>query len=199
MQLLHFGVKHSTAAATKPTNVSPPAHVSCLCSLNFGLCAVTVSSPSPLLSSTAVRAAASFPAFLISFFVWLPRPCEHCLISAGLPCSLRGEKVVRGTRWEVVEAGEDKGRGTSLINQPALEIYLINVSLQRRARCQLARPSAYTNTDPRSPSQLTAEVNTPPPHPPFSHFFISLPIHASTSLGRAEESQLPCRTGEFGK
>lgn len=84
----------------------------------------------------------------------------------------------------MVEAGEDKGRGTSLINQPALEIYLINVSLQRRARCQLARPSAYTNTDPRSPSQLTAEVNTPPFHPPFAHFFISLPIHASTSLGR---------------
>lgn len=84
-----------------------------------------------------------------------------------------------------VEAGEDKGRGTSLINQPALEIYLINVSLKRRARCQLAHPSAYTNTDPRRPPPADSRGKHPslPALPSFAHFFIRLPI--INQLGRS--------------
>lgn len=152
--------EYSTAAATALRTF--PAHVSRLCSLDFSLCAVTVPA-GPLLCCTAVHRAASFLAFLISFFVWLPRPCEHCLISARLPCCFRGEG---GERHSVGEVG---GRGTSLINQPALEIYLINVSLQRRARRQLAHPSAYTNTNPRGrPTDGRGK------HPSFPPSFCSL-------------------------
>lgn len=56
--------------------------------------------------------------FFFSGFCLAAMPCEHCLMLPHIPWGDWGECGGK--------MGEDKGIGTSLINQPALKIYLIN-------------------------------------------------------------------------
>lgn len=56
--------------------------------------------------------------FFFSGFCLAAMPCEHCLMHPHIPWGDWGECGGK--------MGEDKGIGTSLINQPALKIYLIN-------------------------------------------------------------------------